>query len=778
MPNPCKFYSFSCSKVKSLLLQRITFPGGEVLFNTTDRSDVEPVNGAEKAQKLESMIVKNYMEDVVKEVEFSYTYMGGEKSYFSSRLLLSSLEEKNGSGKKYYFAYQSGNLPSKDSYAIDFWGYYNGVSRLNTDYAGSLLTASFSICPSLCNQFGMDGGYNLFKGKKMHCDEKYMQYGILKEITYPTGGKTCFVYEPHTFKNVFHCGDEEVLLTSVSFDEPERSYHGENIHLDIDMKLSRPDLFYIQWGYSWRMEDTPIKMTIGVVLERRNEATGEYEEVKRFAYETPNYNSGKTVQTSPFAIPTGSGTYRLTLYRGEGLTCSLFASLYKYVKHAHDKGGGLRIKEIVNKDETGTIVQKKSYKYELGQQSTGLLMNIPDPFHGITAATIPYVYSYLDAYYGYSVLGDTPVRYGRVEEVTETNAEEEWKTVYQYYNQARYDTIPEGMFVPGYPLNINPRNGLLLSVTDYAEDGKKVHQEEYSYTIQNVKKCKGMKLYYPLLTDNIKPIVYSFCKFYDLDVVTSALDSIVETYWDGNTEQLYTKTAYRYDPLTRLTTETDVRNRGGSLKRTEVKYSSTQSAGMKAEHMVNVPMEVTEHTNGTLSGAARQTYKDTLGLWLPVRTDRLRLDSPGGVLSAQHYELGYRCRYNKRGKIVELTTPDGLTTVYLWGYRGMYPVAEIRNAVYSSVQRILRNRLQLMEDADTPDAYLGTVSGLAGVFPGAQVTTYTYKPLVGMTSKRDSNGLTVWYDYDAAGRLVSESVEEKDGSRKVVRQYEYNYGHQ
>ena len=58
-------------------------------------------------------------------------------------------------------------------------------------------------------------------------------------------------------------------------------------------------------------------------------------------------------------------------------------------------------------------------------------------------------------------------------------------------------------------------------------------------------------------------------------------------------------------------------------------------------------------------------------------------------------------------------------------------MAEIRNAVYSSVQRILRNRLQLMEDADTPDAYLGTVSGLAGVFPGAQVTTYTYKPLVG-----------------------------------------------
>ena len=72
--------------------------------------------------------------------------------------------------------------------------------------------------------------------------------------------------------------------------------------------------------------------------------------------------------------------------------------------------------------------------------------------------------------------------------------------------------------------------------------------------------------------------------------------------------------------------------------------------------MVNVPMGGNRaHRTARLSGAARQTYKDTLGLWLPVRTDRLRLDSPGGVLSAQHYELGYRCRYNKRGKIVELT---------------------------------------------------------------------------------------------------------------------------
>lgn len=54
---------------------------------------------------------------------------------------------------------------------------------------------------------------------------------------------------------------------------------------------------------------------------------------------------------------------------------------------------------------------------------------------------------------------------------------------------------------------------------------------------------------------------------------------------------------------------------------------------------------------------------------------------------------------------------------------------------------------------------------------GAQMTTYTYTPLVGMTSQTDANGVTSYYIYDSFGRLT----DVKDGNGKVLKHYEYNY---
>lgn len=53
----------------------------------------------------------------------------------------------------------------------------------------------------------------------------------------------------------------------------------------------------------------------------------------------------------------------------------------------------------------------------------------------------------------------------------------------------------------------------------------------------------------------------------------------------------------------------------------------------------------------------------------------------------------------------------------------------------------------------------------------AKMTTYTYSPLVGMTSSTDTNGYTTYYDFDGLGRLIRT----RDFNGNIIKQYDYHY---
>lgn len=109
-------------------------------------------------------------------------------------------------------------------------------------------------------------------------------------------------------------------------------------------------------------------------------------------------------------------------------------------------------------------------------------------------------------------------------------------------------------------------------------------------------------------------------------------------------------------------------------------------------------------------------------------------------------------KYDDKGNILQTTGVDGIKTAYKWSDDGLYLLAEVWNATYEEIKNI-------------------PVSNLRNRFPNAQITTYTYKPLVGVTSITDPRGITTYYEYDSFGRL--EFI--KDNQQNIIEKYEYHY---
>ena len=51
------------------------------------------------------------------------------------------------------------------------------------------------------------------------------------------------------------------------------------------------------------------------------------------------------------------------------------------------------------------------------------------------------------------------------------------------------------------------------------------------------------------------------------------------------------------------------------------------------------------------------------------------------------------------------------------------------------------------------------------------MTTYTYEPLIGMTSKCDANNRITHYDYDSFGRLKVIC----DQNKIILKEFDYQY---
>ncbi|GEM_PF-4660453 len=176
----------------------------------------------------------------------------------------------------------------------------------------------------------------------------------------------------------------------------------------------------------------------------------------------------------------------------------------------------------------------------------------------------------------------------------------------------------------------------------------------------------------------------------------------------------------------------------------------------------------------------------------------LTVESLKGTYNATTNPLKERVEYhlyNDEGKPVEVSQTDGPHIYYIWGYNKKYPIAKIENFSYAdaiAVQSKISDAVNTSnsENDRTMDviAANGNVSyfGQEGLLrqkladlrndpalDDAQITTYTYDLLIGITSVTDTRGYTTYYEYDDFNRLKHV----KDANGNILSENEYNYKH-
>ncbi len=136
-------------------------------------------------------------------------------------------------------------------------------------------------------------------------------------------------------------------------------------------------------------------------------------------------------------------------------------------------------------------------------------------------------------------------------------------------------------------------------------------------------------------------------------------------------------------------------------------------------------------------------------------------------------------KYDHYGNPVDVSDKSGIHTCFLWGYNNQYMIAQIENATIAQVLTALGKNetwLQNMSERNIPlDSELQLINSLRGTLPNSQITTYTYKPLLGMSAVTMPDGTKNQFKMDNFGRLT-ETARIENNQPKVLQQYKYFTG--
>lgn len=295
------------------------------------------------------------------------------------RLFLTNLIIGSAAGtelNRYTFEYYSPTeLPTRLSYAVDYWGYFNG-GILNGQQNRDLVPKDLSgYDPSLYQNPGSFDKTGLFVvtqrasitesfsnvGGNKNPNPQYAVKGMLKRITYPTGGYTDLEYEQHSSGM-----ERPAPQTSINLDwsAPNNTYTTPIIPFNQRVALV-PSINYVPTNC-----DKTASVKLYYILDVTE--VGSNIHVPVYTYNTTSTTTPVTIQ-SPGTIP----NYYVDFKQGKSYTVSISVNTsctsftaklsFNYCEDGHYEWvqnkpiGGMRLSKITNYDLTGNKEIKHYY---------------------------------------------------------------------------------------------------------------------------------------------------------------------------------------------------------------------------------------------------------------------------------------------------------------------------------------------------------------------------------------------------------------------------------
>lgn len=684
-------------------VNRISSGLTSIEFEVSDRLDIV---GAKKLDKIKVLRRGSSAgSKTIKQFNFNYSYFIGQAdglpnnipSYkstteYTHRLKLNSVTEL---GKPpYVFTYNSTQLPTKYTFAKDYWGFYNGVLS-NVNEFPNIFRFNYEL-----KEFDI-----IFLNKanvsanNRSARLEYTKAGILEKITYPTGGITEFEYELNSFSNAIvpnfrDTENTQYVSNRINYGAGLRIKEIKNI--DVNNIITKK-----RYTYEGGKLMTPVRFFNKVSLGK----------VSTPIFTGHNYSESwrRTLSISNFESPSINSNGNFVGYS---------QVTEHFTSNNDDLENSGHIKYIFENHEENLncLDTNKALITESDWEISGKYLELGLPLF-------------------YSQKGKNG------------------SLIEQHFID-KNGTLKKKI--------INTYGHKLSDFKTYgARVGGQLKKQAYPYTATGY--ATGFKVSYMLGAYSISGL-YTF------------LDSTKEiNYFDGNS--VTTKTDFSYNNYNQIKEKRTIASNGDTIQ-------------VKAVYTSDMPLYVNDNfLNAISSNKVLKNGKYIKIIDYIYEKRSVPNNHPNYGAGNFYFKKKIINRLSNQeinfindsfGNISHARIEGEADTYYVWGYgiNRTRLIAKIENYIYSSskVRAIVAAQNSsdwdnYMSTKSSEDDLRNKLTALRNAFPNAMVTTYTYDPLVGVTSITDPMGQTIYYHYDDFNRL--EYVTDKDG--KVLNKNEYHY---